>query len=1214
MIGQILGHYQVIEQLGAGGMGVVYRARDARLERDVALKVLPAGLLEDAAARKRFRNEALALARLNHPNICSVFDFDTAEGIDFLVMEFVPGVSLDTTLANGSLPLEEVPRLGSQLAAGLEAAHGQGVLHRDLKPGNLRVTPDGRLKILDFGLAKLFHPGESAEATLSLNETSSFSGTVPYMAPEQLRNDPPDPRTDIYSAGTVLYQCATGQRAFPENQLAKLIDAVLHHDAVPASQVNRRISPGLEAVIHKAMDRRPELRYQSASELRIDLERLGGGQAPQAARPARAVQRRNRLQAAAWTLIAILAGGIAMGVYVSRRNAAARRAAESTPAAGVAQRRSVAVIGFKNLSPQSDTAWLSTALSEMLTTELGAGERLRTVSSENVARMRTDLALKDEVSYAPDTLQRIRTISGSDAVILGSYVVVPDRSGAKIRVDLRIQETRTGETLKTVKEVGEENELLEVVARAGSKLRDSLGAPAISADEANRARAALPSSSTAAELYAKGLDKLRVFDSGAARDLLEKAAAADLLNAKIQVARAVAWGQLGYDEKAREAAKRAMDLSANLSREDRLSIEARYRESVHDYDRAIEIYRSLREFFPDNPDYALRLATAQTSSRKGKDALATLDQFRATFPNAKEDPRVDLTEASAADGLADFKLEQAAAARGADKARQRGERLLAARALLLEGWAWHNLGDNAKATAVSLEAKAAYDEVGDRVGESRALHNLGNIASGQSKLDEAEKYFHQAIAIRTQAQDNVGLARAYNDMAVISEHRGDLPGARKLYEQSLGIARRVGDKSAVAMALANLGNVYNAQGNVAEGRKSYEQAVVLFREVGNKQGLAAVLANLGNLAVNAGDTDSGIKMLQESANGLEQVGNASGVAQIRSSIGEVYFQRGEFAPAVENFRQSWQMAEKVGDAVTAAQAQAALAVIERVQGDFASANTNSEAALAKARAAGDAEVLADAVLNRSTLLLATGDLAGARKLTEEALATAQKSGDKRFINEALADRSEILLFGDDLAGAVGDSSQALALQQQLKDSTGATQSRLDLARVALEQRQAARAGELARQAAAAAHGAKSTQTEARCYLVLAGVALSPPPSAAGAAEAQKLLARASALIGRNPVPAVQLMTAVQTARARVAAGVNAADTRKGLEAAFTEMGPKSGFDVRLEARLALAELQAEGGDPAGALSALDGIEKEATSHGFLLAARKAKTLSAAIRK
>ena len=1220
MIGQILGHYEVIEQLGAGGMGVVYRAHDARLERDVALKVLPAGLLADPAARKRFRNEALALARLNHPNICSVFDFDAADGVDFLVMEFVPGVSLDRTLAEGSLPLDEVSRLGAQLAAGLDAAHSQGVLHRDLKPGNLRVTPDGRLKILDFGLAKLFHPGTSTEATLSLNDTSSFSGTAPYMAPEQLRNDPPDPRTDIYSAGAVLYQCATGQRAFPENQLAKLIDAILHRDPVRASEVNRRISPGLEAVIHKAMDRRPELRYQSAREMQVDLERLGTAQALLASTPGvhgAAVQRRSLLRAAAWTLIPVLVGGVAIGAYVGRRNAAARRAAESAATAGgkkISQRRSVAVIGFKNLSPKSDTAWLSTALSEMLTTELGAGERLRTVSSENVARMRTDLALRDEMTYAPDTLQRIRTISGSDAVILGSYVVVPDRSGGKIRVDLLIQETHTGETLKTVSETGPENELLDVVARAGSKLRDSLGAPAVTTEEATRARAALPSSSTAAKLYAEGLDKLRVFDSVAARDLLEKAAAADPANAKIQVARALAWGQLGYDDKAAEAAKRALDLSGNLSREDHLSIEARYRESVHDFDRAIEIYRSLHDFFPDNPDYTFRLAAAQTSSGKSKDALATLDQFRAAFPNAKDDPRVDLAEASAADPQMDFKHEQAAAARAADKAKQRGERLTAARALLLEGWAWRNLGDNAKATAVSLEAKAAYEGVGDRVGVARALHNLGNIASALGKADDAGKYFQQVIAIRTQIQDNVGLSRALNDFAVVNEGRGDLAGAGKQYQESLALARKVGDKGAVGTALANLGNIYNAQGKIVEGRKSYEQALAVFREVGNKQGMAIILGNLGNLAVNAGDTDSGIRMLEESASGLEQAGNASGVAQMRSMLANVYFQRGELVLATQNFQQSWQLAEKIGDSVTAAEAQSALAVIERLQGDFVSANTNSQAALAKARAAGDAEVLADSVLNRSTLLLATGDIAGARKLTEEALATAQKSGDKRFINMALADRSDILLFQDDLAGAARDNSQALALQQQLKDSVGVTQSRLDLARVALEQHQLARAGELARQAASAAHDAKSAQTEARCYLVLAGVALNQSPGAAGAGEAQKFLARAAPLLEKNSVPVLQLMVAVLTARARVAAGGSAADARKTLEARFAELGPKSSFDVRLEAHLALAELQAKSGDSAGAISALDAVEKEATAHGFLLAERKAKILSASLRK
>ncbi len=292
MIGKTLSHYRIVEGIGAGGMGEVYRARDERLERDVALKVLPTGTLADEATRKRFRKEALALSKLNHPNIATVHDFDTQDGVDFLVMELVEGVTLNDKLAAGALPEKEITRLGAQLAEGLAAAHERRVVHRDLKPANLRVTPDGRLKILDFGLAKLVRPdvASATAPTESFTETQAVAGTLPYMAPEQLRGEAVDTRTDIYAAAAVLYEMATGQRPFPETQGPRLIAAILQQAPKPPSELNRRVSLALENIILKGLDKEPENRYQHANELAVDLRRLGT--ASTALRPAAAAPKR----------------------------------------------------------------------------------------------------------------------------------------------------------------------------------------------------------------------------------------------------------------------------------------------------------------------------------------------------------------------------------------------------------------------------------------------------------------------------------------------------------------------------------------------------------------------------------------------------------------------------------------------------------------------------------------------------------------------------------------------------------------------------------------------------------------------------------------------------------------------------------------------------------------------------------------------------------
>lgn len=276
MIGRKFGHYVITGKLGAGGMGEVYRAHDEQLDRDVALKVLPPGIVGDEAARKQFRKEALALARLNHPNIETIFEFGSEGDMDFLAMELVPGKALDEILCAGPLPEAEIIRLGSQFADGLAAAHDHGIIHRDLKPGNLFVTPDGRLKILDFGLAKLLHPQLTGDVTRSVTvQSGSISGTVPYMSPEQLRGLPVDVRSDIYGAGAVLYEMASGHRPFPQTQTAELMGAILLQPLPPVRTVNANVTVRMEKVISKALDKEPAQRFQTAREMKAALQSAG---------------------------------------------------------------------------------------------------------------------------------------------------------------------------------------------------------------------------------------------------------------------------------------------------------------------------------------------------------------------------------------------------------------------------------------------------------------------------------------------------------------------------------------------------------------------------------------------------------------------------------------------------------------------------------------------------------------------------------------------------------------------------------------------------------------------------------------------------------------------------------------------------------------------------------------------------------------------------
>ncbi len=943
-IGQILGHYRILEKIGAGGMGVVYRALDEQLDRDVALKVLPSGTLTDESARKQFRKEALALAKLSHPNIATIFEFGSQEGIDFLAMELIPGHPLSDKLQGGPLAQSEIVRLATQLTEGLSAAHDQGVIHRDLKPANLFVTPDGRLKILDFGLAKRIFPESKGDVTLSVTAaTGGMSGTVPYMSPEQLRGMPTDPRSDIYAVGAILYEMATGRRAFPQSQTAELMGAILHTTPETASSVNRHVSPGLEHVVTKSLQKDVSQRYQSARELRVALEGLSASSRDIPQPPGTEPTRQSRLVILlALAAVVVAAIGIAMNLLGVRDRLSTRKASPPqgiSESGSVHQRRSVAVLGLKNVSGQADRAWLSTALAEMLTTELGAGEELRTVAGENVAQMKVNLALPDADSYGRDTLAKIRENLNADEVVVGSYVPL---GKDQIRLDLRLQDTVAGETLASVSAKGREDQIDDLVSRAGAELREKLGAGAISATEAAAVKASLPSNAEAARMYSQGLARLHAKDSLAARDLLQQAVALDPNFALAHSALATAWTNLGYDGKAAVEAKTAFDLSGGLGREDKLAIQARYLEATHDWANAIGIYRSLTQFFPDNLEYGLRLALAQNSAGKYNDALATLRQLRRLPAPASDDPRIDLEEANSYYFLSQWKDMGEATARAAAKARTTGKRLVLARALEREGAALRYQDKFDKASDAFKESQAVFTAAGDRWGAASATLGLATTVYQHGDLNGARQLYEQSLAVFREVGSQKSTAVCMQDIAIILYDQGDLAAAQKMYEEALVIEREIADKNGIASTLNSIANVLADKGDQAGARAKYEEALVIFRDSGDQFETAMTMGNIGELYLDEGNLPEAKKMFEQALEIKRSNHNRHSEAYTLSALGDLLAYEGDLAGARKAHQDALAIRTQLGEKGTANQDTLSLARLTLEAG-------NPEEALSAAR-------------------------------------------------------------------------------------------------------------------------------------------------------------------------------------------------------------------------------------------------------------------------
>ena len=411
MIGTTLSHYRILNPLGAGGMGEVYLARDEHLDREVAVKVLQRGMLADPAARERFRREARVLARLSHPGVATIYDFDTQESVDFLVMEYVPGGTISSKLKSGAFPVPDVLRLGASIADALEEAHKRGFLHRDLKPGNVVLTTEGAPKLLDFGLAGLLNSG-LGQAT-ELTQTGTIMGSLPYMAPEQLRGDPADLRSDVWALGALLYEMATGRRAFANDRPEALMFEILHTMPRPLRSVRADAPPALERLVESCLDKDRARRPSSAGEV---------------ARMLRAVQS---------------GGGVDSGTRHDPPTEISRNAI-----------RSLAVLPFDNVSRDPAQEWFADGMTEALIGDLARLQGLRVISRTSAMKYKGITRSLPEIGHELSV----------DAILEGSALLV----GPRVRVTVRLVSARTDETLWSERYDNKLEDVLDVQSKVAA--------------------------------------------------------------------------------------------------------------------------------------------------------------------------------------------------------------------------------------------------------------------------------------------------------------------------------------------------------------------------------------------------------------------------------------------------------------------------------------------------------------------------------------------------------------------------------------------------------------------------------------------------------------------------------------------------------------------------------------------------------------------------